>query len=102
MKEDNPRVTESTGNIFEDLGFPHDVALNLRLRAVLMLEIEAYIKAQTLTQREAAEFFGVHQPRINDIMHTRTEGVSLDALVNMLARTGKEVQLHVLSVVDET
>lgn len=60
-----------------------------------MLEIEAFIKEKGLSQRAAAAFFGVHQPRINDIMHTRTDRVAIDTLVNMLARAGKTVQITV-------
>ena len=40
-------ITESSGNVFEDLELPD--AENLKLRAQLMIEIEQYIEQHELT-----------------------------------------------------
>ena len=37
-------ITTGSDNVFEDLGFPPDEALNLKIRADLMLELRSFIK----------------------------------------------------------
>ena len=43
---------------------------------------------------KAAEVFGVHQPRISDLMRGKINKFTIDMLVNMLARIGKPVKLN--------
>ena len=86
-------ITESSGNVFEDLELPD--AENLKLRAQLMIEIEQYIEQHGLTQREAAKRMHTTQPRINDIVQGRIEKSTIDRLVNMLAAVGHHISLSV-------
>jgi predicted XRE-type DNA-binding protein len=86
-------ITESSGNVFEDLELPD--AENLKLRAQLMIEIEQYIEQHGLTQREAAKRMHTTQPRINDIVQGRIEKCTIDRLVNMLAAVGHHISLSV-------
>ena len=65
------------------------------MRADLMIELERFIREEKLSQRKAADFFGVHQPRINDLMNGRIEKFSVDVLLNMLQTTGKRVRIRV-------
>jgi predicted XRE-type DNA-binding protein len=60
-------VTRSTGNVFEDLGFPQDEPENLRVRSILMGSIRGVIETEGLNQARAAKLFGVSQPRISDL-----------------------------------
>ena len=41
-----------------------------------------------MTQAEAAEFFGVTQPRISDLMRGKIDLISLDTLMNMASTAG--------------
>ena len=86
-------ITESSGNVFEDLELPD--AENLKLRAQLMIEIEQYIEQHELTQGEAAKRLHTTQPRINDIVQGRIEKCTIDRLVNMLAAVGYHISLSV-------
>src|SRR5476651_13041 len=52
-------MTPSSGNVFEDVGFPPEEARNLLLRADLMISIEQLIERRKLTQAKAAKLFGV-------------------------------------------
>ncbi|MDR1848451.1 MAG: XRE family transcriptional regulator [Zoogloeaceae bacterium] len=63
-------------------------AENMRLRADLMCDLIKIIQSRKLTQAEAAEAFGVTQPRVSDLMRGKIERFSLDALVNMAASCG--------------
>jgi predicted XRE-type DNA-binding protein len=86
-------ITESSGNVFEDLELPD--AENLKLRAQLMIEIEQYIEQHGLTQGEDAKRMHTTQPRINDIVQGRIEKYTIDRLVNMLAAVGHHISLSV-------
>jgi predicted XRE-type DNA-binding protein len=92
MSED---FTELTDNIFEDLGFPKPEAENLRIRSLLMGAIRELIAREGLTQTQAAEVFGVTQPRISDLVRGRIELFSIDGLVNMLAVAGRAVRVSI-------
>jgi predicted XRE-type DNA-binding protein len=92
------KVTRSSGNVFDDLGFGRQEAENLRIRAALMMEIDKYIRRTGLTQTAAAKRFGVSQPRISDLMRGRIDVFSIDTLVNMLAYIGKKVDLKIRPV----
>jgi predicted XRE-type DNA-binding protein len=85
----------STSNIFRDLGFGAEDAANLKLRAMLMVELEKYIQEKHLTQKRAAERLGVTQPRISDLMRGKIELFSVDTLITMLTHAGLKVDVRV-------
>lgn len=85
----------STSNVFRDLGFGAEEAANLKLRAMLMVEIEKYIQEKHLTQKSAAERLGVTQPRISDLMRGKIELFSVDTLITMLTHVGLKVDVRV-------
>jgi len=89
------RIRQSSGNVFRDLGFGRDEADSLLLRGKLMIELERIVRSKRLTQRAAAKVMGVSQPRVNDLLRGRIERFSLDALVDLLSRMGREVRLTV-------
>jgi predicted XRE-type DNA-binding protein len=89
------KVTQGSKNVFEDLGFEPEEALNLKIRADLMLNIRRFIKSQGWTQKKAALFFGETQPRISDLMNGDIERFSIDKLVQMLSRAGMNVRVEV-------
>ena len=89
------KVTKSTGNVFLDLGFPPDEAENLRIRSDLMDQVIHVIESRGLTQKKAAELFGVTQPRVSDLVRGKIDLFSIDMLVNMLALAGVKVSLTV-------
>lgn len=78
------------GNVFEDLGFDPAESADLALRVYLMAEIRRFIERNDLTQIKAAEFFGIKQPKISNIINGRVEEISSDYLVGLLAKTGGE------------
>jgi predicted XRE-type DNA-binding protein len=95
MKKKHRQTTASSGNVFADLGFDPAEAENLLVRSKLMAEIKSYIESGKLTQAEAAKRFGVAQPRISEIYQGKVELFSVDKLINMLARVGRQVKVTV-------
>ena len=89
------KLKKTTDSVFRDLGFGREEAANLKLRAMLMVELEKYIRAQHLTQRRAAERFGVTQPRISNLVRGTIELFSVDTLIAMLSHAGVAVDIRV-------
>ncbi|WP_297835176.1 XRE family transcriptional regulator [Thermomonas sp.] len=81
-------LTESSGNVFLDLGFPPAEAEVMRLRAEVMIRMEQHLRAQGWTQAEAARHLGVTQPRISRLLQGKWEDFSLDMLLTLAARAG--------------
>lgn len=86
-------IHESSGNVFTDLGFEPEVALNLKLRSDLMIAISKLIEDRGLTQTAAAALLKVTQPRISDLVRGKIDRFSVDSLVEMLGHAGAEVSL---------
>jgi predicted XRE-type DNA-binding protein len=76
------------GNVFEDLGFSREEAIDLAMKVDLACSIRKFIERQELTQEQAAQFFGVPRPKISHIKAGKLEGISIEYLVRMLAHTG--------------
>jgi len=68
------KITESSGNVFADLGFPPEKAESLRLRTLLTIEIVKYIDREDITQAEAATRMGAKQSRISEIKRGTARG----------------------------
>ncbi len=77
------------GNVFDDIGFSPEEAAILAMRVDLSIEIEKYIKKKRLTQKAAASFFGIAQPKISKILRGDLRGFSIDYLVKMVSKIGK-------------
>jgi predicted XRE-type DNA-binding protein len=88
-------TSKSSGNVFEDLGFEPDEAHNLMIRSELMIAITRLIDRRGITQRQAADLFGVTQPRVSDVVRGKIELFTIDALVKMLSAAGVKVRVVV-------
>ena len=99
--------TRAGGNVFLDLGFPPREAKRLlahadaqiddsnRLKQQLIDEIAEWMKEASVTQAVAAEVLRVTRPRVSDVVNHKVEKFTIDALVSMLGRIGKQVRLAV-------
>jgi predicted XRE-type DNA-binding protein len=81
-------VTESSGNIFLDLGFPPHEAEVMLLRAKVAESLRRWIEREKLTQAEAARRLGISQPRVSEIVRGKVELLSLDYLAGLCAKAG--------------
>ncbi len=100
-------ITPIGGNVFADLGFePKEAAAlkaesqriiseKLAIKDTLMTELAGWIEVKNLKQAEAAEILGVTRPRVSDVVNKKAVKFTIDALVDMLAKTGKHIQLSV-------
>lgn len=66
-----------------------------KLRAALMAALKVHITRAHLSQSQAAKVFGVTQPRISDLTRGKVDLFGLDALVNMAAAAGLQVEMRI-------
>ncbi len=100
-------ITPVGGNVFADLGFEPEEAASLQaeskriiseklaIKESLMTELAGWIDEKKLKKANAAKILGVTRPRVSDVINKKSIKFTIDALVDMLARTGKHVQLSV-------
>lgn len=96
MKTTDPdfTITESSGNVFADLGFNDAEATILAMRAQLMCDIAKQIDKHQWTQSEAAKRFGVSQARVSDLVRGKFDKFSLDTLIQLATRAGHSVRIE--------
>ena len=91
---DDTRITESSGNVFLDLGFPPEEAALLAMRADLMAKLRLTIDEKEWTQAEAAKVLGIAQSRVSDLVRGKWEKFSLDMLITLASRAGLHPRLE--------
>ena len=88
-------TTRTVRSAFADSGFsPAEVSV-LETKTVLMLELTDILDASGMTQAQGARRFGVTQPRVSDLRRGKIDNFSVDLLIAMLARTGRDVKVIV-------
>ena len=86
-------VTESSGNVFADLGFANPA--QEQLKADLTLQIYRTLKARGLTQAKAGELLGIKQPLVSNLMRGRSGSFSVGKLMEFLTALGQDVEITV-------
>ena len=97
MNHEAIELTESSGNVFLDLGFEPAEAHIMQLRAQVMIHTTQRLKAQGWTQAEAAKHLGITQPRVSRLMQGKAEDFSLDMLLTLAARAGLNTEIRMSS-----
>ena len=88
------KISESSGNIFLDLGFPPHEAAVLLLRAELAEALRQWMESEGITQTQAAKRLGITKPRLSEIMRGKIELMSLDYMVGLCAKAGVSVEVR--------
>jgi predicted XRE-type DNA-binding protein len=88
------KTTNSSGNIFVDLGFDPAEAAVLQLRANLMSDLCLYIEKQKLTQAQVAKRLGIAQSRVSNFVRGKWDKFSLEMLITLEARLGRTVRVE--------
>lgn len=82
-----------TADVWEAIADTAEEAENLRVRAMLMMEINHRIDSHGWTQQVASKNLGLTQPRISDLRNGKMDKFSLDALVNIGVLLGVRLQV---------
>jgi predicted XRE-type DNA-binding protein len=59
-----------------------------------MNDLRLYIEQEKLTQQQAAKLLGITQSRVSDLVRGKWEKFSLEMLITLEARIGREVRLE--------
>ena len=86
-------ITESSGNVFTDLGLPNSE--QELMKAELTLQIYRIIKQRGMTQAEAARALGIRQPYVSLLMRNRAGSFSAGRLMEFLTALGQDVEIAV-------
>jgi predicted XRE-type DNA-binding protein len=87
------RVHRSSGNVFRDLGFP-DADQRLA-KAELAHQICVLIRAEGLSQSEAAAQLGIDQPKISALMRGRLKDFSTERLMRFITAFNRDVVITI-------
>ena len=88
-----PSITESSGNVFADLGLPN--ADQELMKARLTLQIYRIIQDRGLTQTEAGKILGIPQPQVSALARNRSGNFSVGRLIDFLTALGHDVKITV-------
>ena len=86
-------VTESSGNVFADLGFPEPE--EELTKAQLASHIREILRRRRLTQAAAAELMGIDQPKVSALVNGRLANFSSARLMRLLTALGHDVGIAV-------
>ena len=98
-------ITPAGGNVFADLGFGNAeveslqaqalevIAKKLAIKTQLMNSLTEWIAKEKLTQAKAANLLGVSRPRVSDVIRHQNSKFTVDALIDMVVRTGQPLHI---------
>ena len=87
------KITESSGNVFADLGLPNPEQELMKAR--LTLAIYRIVQERALTQAQAAAVLGIRQPHVSLLMRNRAGSFSVGRLMEFLTALGQDVQINI-------
>lgn len=90
-----PEVTESSGNVFRDLGFSEKEAKESLAKAKLVLVIHRMMKKAGWTQERTAEIIGMKQPRLSTLLRGDFRNISEAKLLDCIMKLGCDVQITI-------
>lgn len=89
--DSNSRFTESSGNVFADLGLPATEKDMLKVQ--IALAISATIEKRKLTQVQAAKIIGTDQAKISAVLRGRLRDLSVERLIHFLILLGRDIEV---------
>jgi predicted XRE-type DNA-binding protein len=84
-------ATESSGNLFADLGLP-DAEQRL-LKSQIVAQLQRLIKGRGLTQVKAAKLLGIHQPDLSLLLRGDFDDYSAERLMKMLTVFAQDIEI---------
>lgn len=87
------QVTESSGNVFNDLGLSD--AEETLAKADLAIALNRIMEERELTERKTAAILGTSQARVHNVRRGRFAGASIDWLFQALNGLGHDVEITV-------
>lgn len=92
---ENAKMEIETGSVYQQIGVKN--YKETETKADLVMEIESSIKKRKLTQKEAADMFGISQPKLSELLNGHFRGYSVERLIHFLNELGKDVDIVITS-----
>ena len=90
---DELKMTRSTGNVFQDLGYQN--ADEHLLKTKFAMIINRIVKERNLTQVGAAKLLDIDQPKISRLSRGQLSGFSIDKLMIFLILLNQDIEVNV-------
>ena len=84
-------ITEGSGNVFADLGFPD--AADRQTKTRLARAVNAILKSRRYKQAEAAQVLGIPQPKVSSLVNYRLDHFSVEKLMTFLNALDHDVEI---------
>ena len=88
------KVTESSGNVFLDIGFSEEEAEYHQLRVDLAFAIHRLLKELKLTPAKAEARFGLNRSDVSRLKKMDTD-FTVERLLMILKRLNRNVEIHI-------
>lgn len=85
------RVTESSGNVFADLGFRDAEERQTKVR--LAEAINRILRQRGVSQMEAARRLRVTQPKVSALLAYKLSGFSVERLMHFLTALDRDIEI---------
>ncbi|MCU1324370.1 MAG: transcriptional regulator, family [Acidobacteriaceae bacterium] len=96
MKSEPTKPSHLThGNVFDDLGFSPEKALQLKVKSDLFLAIRRHIEAAGHIQRDLCRILGEHQPQVSNLVNGRISKISIEKLLGYASRLGLNATVRI-------
>ena len=93
------KVSEASGNVFADIGFPN--ADEHFVKAQLVFKIDAIMRDRGMKQVDAAAILGIRQPDVSKMLRGEFRQFSVERLLRFLVALGQDVEIVVKPHRDE-
>jgi predicted XRE-type DNA-binding protein len=87
------KIHEGSTNVYADLGRAN--ADEMLVKAQLATKIGELIKRRRMTQMQAAELFGMPQPKVSAMLRGQFRGISEEKMMRCLLALGQHVEIVV-------
>lgn len=67
----------------------------IQLRVQLMNHVKKVVQEEGWTQAQAAEYLGVAQSRVSDLLNSKSDKFSLELLISLASRVGCKIGLAI-------
>ena len=93
LSKDKVKPIVSSGNVFEDLGFPTEEARILLLKTDMKIAIEREMNRRKITPKELGQVLDIQQPQVSDLLTGKVSKMTIDKLTKYALRLGLNVEL---------
>lgn len=91
---DEIKVTESSGNIFADFGFPDAEELQTKIKVAVALNA-VLEKLGDFTQAQIAERLNTDQPKVSALKRYQLDGMSVERLLDFLTILDYDIDINI-------